>query len=776
MDVQAAQWNAQLNRMVSLCMQEAAEYERGRTLQVLQPSLASLLQPSQRPVVAAANAQNAGQQSASGPVQSGTPSKPQEQHAPGSSASQAAAVDSSGQAVASIKSEEVAAPNPQQTPAASRPAAADAAVTAPFCTPMATLAGAPGLGLLPSHTPLGATQQDGMLSMPAASVPPAAVVLSSGLNSQQMLACNGMLRLPLQQQKPGETTPAAAAAHVTPQQFHIACPTVDAAAHATPALLLPALGNPLMQHMLMQQAQQQQLVQQQQQQQASPGVFVPVITTTQPNTRKGKRRGYSIQPEALKALVARQMQAKRQPKSEQQQEQQDPQQQQEQQQMQPPTGLQQQQLGARLQPQQQHRQRSMPRVPPMLHQPHAGGSLDGLAAAAAEEESPGSAVPGLLPLQLPMSLVSPGAACLGLKMTCAEELEQPGVQLELDTAKLFGSAQKRLRLSICDEPHLHAACGSLGGHQQDQLTAALISPVAVPAAAAVARDAAVAALPPAGAGAAAGQHHTSLELPHVGLVTPSKFFAGSPVATLGGAATRGSATGVGADVPQPVFATPSKFFSGSPVADDAAYKRSSLQDTEPETPLLFGHGAASPWPPRQLAMDMQPPAVCGAGAAAAAAAGSNSSVLRSSGGAGMAASSRQDANTAAGGAQPMSWVPVGSHAGQSVGLMAAAHDATGLAATPAGAAMKLGLLCTPLAAGQGGADDGSVLDAAAAAAAPVDCLPVKGASAAAAIAAEAVAPAEGDAAAAAAALPVGLSLTTPAGQAQQVLATPVTGV
>ncbi|WIA30542.1 hypothetical protein OEZ86_000625 [Tetradesmus obliquus] len=81
---------------------------------------------------------------------------------------------------------------------------------------------------------------------------------------------------------------------------------------------------------------------------------------------------------------------------------------------------------------------------------------------------------------------------------------------------------------------------------------------------AVARDAAVAALPPAGAGAAAGQHHTSLELPHVGLVTPSKFFAGSPVATLGGAATRGSATGVGADVPQPVFATPSKFFSGSP--------------------------------------------------------------------------------------------------------------------------------------------------------------------------------------------------------------------
>lgn len=27
MDVQAAQWNAQLNRMVSLCMQEAAEYE-----------------------------------------------------------------------------------------------------------------------------------------------------------------------------------------------------------------------------------------------------------------------------------------------------------------------------------------------------------------------------------------------------------------------------------------------------------------------------------------------------------------------------------------------------------------------------------------------------------------------------------------------------------------------------------------------------------------------------------------------------------------------------
>jgi hypothetical protein len=814
MDVQAAQWNAQLNRMVSLCMQEAAEYEvsaalndvlalqlfqrrlvtpagacyavllqRGRTLQVLQPSLASLLQPNQRSVVDAANAQNAGQQSASGPVQSATPSKPQE-HAAGSSAGQAAAADaSSGQAAASIKQEEVAA-NPQQTPAASKPAVADAAaVTAPFCTPMATLAGAPGAGLLPMHTPVGVKQQDGMMSMPAASAPPAAVVLSSGLNSQQMLVCNGMLRLPLQQQqqKTGEFTPAgAAAAHVTPQQFHLACPSVDAA--ATPALLLPALGNPLMQHMLMQQAQQQQ---QQQQQQTSPGVFASVITTTQPNTRKGKRRGYSIQPEALKALVARQMQAKQQPKSEQQHDpQQDPQQQHDQQQMQPPTGLQQQQLGARLQPQQQHRQRSMPRIPPLLRQPHAGASLDAAAdsglAAAAVEESPGSAVAGLMPLQLPMSLESPGAACLGLKMTCAEELEQPGVQLELDTAKLFGSAQKRLRLSICDEPHLHAARSSMGGHQQDQLTAALISPVAVPAAAAVARDAAVAALPPAGlppagaAAAAAAEHHTSLELPHVGLVTPSKFFAGSPVATLGGAATRGSGTGVGADVPQPVFATPSKFFSGSPVADDAAYKRGSLQETEPETPLLFGHGATSPWPPRQLAMDMQPPAVCGAGVAAAAA-GSSSSVLRSSG-AGMAAVNRQDASAAVGGGQPMSWVPVGSHASQPLGLMAAAHDPTGLAATPAGAAVKLGLMCTPMAAGQGGGDDGGVLDAAAAAAAPVDCLPVKGAAAAAAVAGESVSAAEGDAAAAAAAIPVGVSLTTPAGQEQQVLATPVTGV
>jgi hypothetical protein len=300
----------------------------------------------------------------------------------------------------------------------------------------------------------------------------------------------------------------------------------------------------------------------------------------------------------------------------------------------------------------------------------------------------------------------------------------------------------------------------------------------------VARDAAVVAgrppavVPPSGAAAAAiGDHNTSMEMPHVGLVTPSKFFAGSPVATLGGAATRGSATGMGADVPQPVFATPSKFFSGSPVAD-AAFKRSALQETEPETPLLFGHGAASPWPPRQLGMDMQPPAGVGAAVAAAAAGASSSSVLRSSGGAAMAASNRQgDANGAAGGAQPMSWVPVGGHTSQPVGLMAAAHDATGLAATPAGAAVKLGLLCTPMAAGQGGTEHGGVLDAAAAAAAPVDCLPVKNAAAAVPAAAEALLAAEGDGAATAgAAIPVGVALTTPVGQEQQVLATPVTGV
>jgi hypothetical protein len=303
--------------------------------------------------------------------------------------------------------------------------------------------------------------------------------------------------------------------------------------------------------------------------------------------------------------------------------------------------------------------------------------------------------------------------------------------------------------------------------------------VAVPAAAAVARDAVAgrppAVVPPSGA-AAAGDHNTSLEMPHVGLVTPSKFFAGSPVAGIGGAATRGSATGVGADVPPPVFATPSKFFSGSPVADDAAFKRSGLQETAPETPLLFGHGAASPWPPRQLGLDVQPPTVVGAAGAGAAAGASSSSIMRSSGGAGMAASNRQgDASGAASSTQPMSWVPVGGHTSQRVGLMVAAHDAAGLAATPAGAAVKLGLLCTPMASGHGGGDAAGVLDAAAAAAAPVDCLPLKAVAMAVPAAAEATQAAEGDGAAAAA-VPVASALTTPAGQEQQVLATPVTGV
>eukprot|EP00775_Hariotina_reticulata_P007171 gene7171-7385_t len=137
-------------------------------------------------------------------------------------------------------------------------------------------------------------------------------------------------------------------------------------------------------------------------------------------------------------------------------------------------------------------------------------------------------------LQLPASLESPDA-CLSLKLpgSLNSELHQP---VDLDSSKVFGSAQKRLRLSLGDEQYT------------------LASPIL---------------------------HLRGLPSP-AGQPTPS-------AAAAVGSAAAGEGPGAG----YVELATPSKFFSGSPVPLAA---RKALQGT-PETPGLFGHAAEAATPP-----------------------------------------------------------------------------------------------------------------------------------------------------------------------------------
>jgi hypothetical protein len=150
-------------------------------------------------------------------------------------------------------------------------------------------------------------------------------------------------------------------------------------------------------------------------------------------------------------------------------------------------------------------------------------------------------------------LESPNGAGLGgLGLPVGPELDPrgQGIELDLEAGKLFGSAQKRLRLSLCDEN------GALlpGGQP-------LITPVVLPT--------------PSPAIAASG---------------PGPALAGG----VGGdtAAAGGSSTAAGAASQE--APTPSKFFTGSPVPQTE--RRAFGEHRAPETPVALGAG---PQPARQ---------------------------------------------------------------------------------------------------------------------------------------------------------------------------------
>ncbi|KAF8068451.1 maoI [Scenedesmus sp. PABB004] len=409
----------------------------------------------------------------------------------------------------------------------------------------------------------------------------------------------------------------------------------------------------------------------------------------------GKPPGCSLEPDAIKRLVERQVHAKR------------------------ARPLADQAAGGvyraaaahqRLQQgQQHHRQRCLPRVP--QPQRHAGGGAPG----ALPLESPAGGLP-LLPLQLG-GLESPDP-CLGLTLPCVpvEELEPP-VHLELDASKVFGSAQKRLRLSLCDD-----GAGAAPPPATD-LQASLTSPVVFGASA------------PAGSGARGGGAGVGAVLAHAAageprpgaLATPSKFFfAGSP---LPDAPAPGSCGGGGAAL-APAFATPSKFFS-SPL--HGAARR--LVGGTPGTPVLFSLcSPTSPWP-RQLQ-------AAPAAAATATTAAAGGSALRSA--ASVARAVAGGASEEAAGLQH-SWVP--QLATSLSAALAAMPDAAALAAAPTDDPAA----CTPAAGGLAGQQGGV-------------CVKLE--------------PGEGAALGAAPPAPAGalLALMTPAGAESQQAATPVTGV
>lgn len=271
------------------------------------------------------------------------------------------------------------------------------------------------------------------------------------------------------------------------------------------------------------------------------------------------------------------------------------------------------------QPQQQHRPRVMSRLPPQVQEQAERQAAErarkaaeqkeqeeadaAAAAAAAAADGTGSsrvahsvrAVGGggvfaqgggrqqAAPMTAADCLESPNNGSLGgLRLPVGPELDPQGPEgmgMGLDNSKLFGSAQKRLRLSLCDEH------GSLmpGGQP-------LISPVVLPTPSPAVHAATPAPVPGlagrGGAGAGAG---------------PACGGGGSSAAA--GAAAGGdggqAAAAVGTSQEAP---TPSKFFTGSPVPQT---ERRALGHAEPETPmaLLMGQAPARTADVQEALMD-----------------------------------------------------------------------------------------------------------------------------------------------------------------------------
>jgi hypothetical protein len=237
--------------------------------------------------------------------------------------------------------------------------------------------------------------------------------------------------------------------------------------------------------------------------------------------------------------------------------------------------------------QQQHRPRVLSRLPPQVReqaerqaaerarkqqqqqQEQEEGAGDNTADGSGSSRAP-AVVGGAFThaAQQPMTaadcLESPNASIAGLRLPVGDlsTMDSQGGELnmELEAGKLFGSAQKRLRLSLCDEN------GSLlpGGQS-------LMSPVVLPT-----PSPALAAHTPA----------------------PAVTGTGVTAAAAGGSSAAAGPGAGGVVVPSQEAPTPSKFFSGSPVPQT---ERRAVIQRAPDTPVALGTGP----PPHRLEPQLQ---------------------------------------------------------------------------------------------------------------------------------------------------------------------------
>lgn len=239
--------------------------------------------------------------------------------------------------------------------------------------------------------------------------------------------------------------------------------------------------------------------------------------------------------------------------------------------------------------QQQHRPRVLSRLPPQVReqaerqaaerarkqqqqqQEQAEGAGDNTADGSGSSRAP-AAVGGAFThaAQQPMTaadcLESPNASIAGLRLPVGDlsTMDSQGQELnmELEAGKLFGSAQKRLRLSLCDEN------GSLlpGGQS-------LMSPVVLPT-----------------PSPALTAHTPAPAVPGTGVTAAAA--AGGSSAAAAGAVGPGGVVIASQEAP-----TPSKFFTGSPVPQT---ERRAVGHRAPDTPVALVTG-----PPAHRQQELQ---------------------------------------------------------------------------------------------------------------------------------------------------------------------------
>lgn len=552
------------------------------------------------------------------------------------------------------------------------------------------------------------------------------------------------------------------------------------AVQALPPLLLQQTSSaPLMQQVLQRQQHWQQ---------------EPSSTSKQQDSsssdRNGKRRGYCIDPDALRRTLEKQLQKQRweqeQAQLRQQQAEQQALLQQQQQQLLEALAQQQQQHMQQQQTAlpnqqlqqlqwQQHRQRNATRLSQGSKQRTERPAPAQAAARLARCDQHSSVCADLQPaapststvyatMQKPLRLQHDN---LDISISM-ETLAQGPAFGQLDSSQGFGSAKKRLRLSICDEEHhsssLVASAGGL------QLSEALVSPCVLPALAVKLENPAM----PAAVGVAAA---SAGRLEPDALPTPSTFFAAGPSTAESppGASTSAPTCAAGAyATPVGVFAAsssdlasisalvmckqiaartanvppakvapsvpvaaPGKLNNRSPIAADvgisaaagiaspATVGTSACADITFITPskfLICSPASADKQAGRPRQETPLTPVLFGHPASPWSI--QTQTQQRDQKGAAASSDPLRAARRPSidGIGQPSSWVPVieHSHNVQRPGP----HDA---AATPAAAHVRVGLFCTPSTAsaaavgmGRCGSDCDVVLDPAAAAAVPVD--------------------------------------------------------